>query len=149
MAPADALNCARGRATDVRRGSESMFVRFVVGTDQENPHWLTGIVTIAEELHQQGELHDYEATIVSETFAWLNSHLPCPPFQKNLRTGRWSEDAVSWFRDDAAEALKRMWDIVAILREHGVPVRLVQTAKPGKIVYEDPYQVVAETPPWA
>ena len=47
------------------------------------------------------------------------------------------------------EPIRRMWDIVAILREHGVAARMVTAEKPGKIVYEDRYQVVAETPYWA
>ena len=34
-------------------------------------------------------------------------------------------------------------------KEHGTTVRLVTTHKPGKIVYSDRYQVVAETPYWA
>ena len=38
---------------------------------------------------------------------------------------------------------------MAILKEHGFAVRMITTAKPGKLVYEDEFQVVAETPPWA
>jgi hypothetical protein len=45
--------------------------------------------------------------------------------------------------------LLRIWDIVALLREHGMLVRLVTTNKPGKIVYQDRYQVVAETYNWS
>lgn len=126
-----------------------MFVRFVCGTEDENVFWLTGVITIAEELRAKGELYRYEADWLEEIYAWLNTHLPCPPFQRKLRSGKWSNDAVSWFRDDAKEAMKRIWDVVALLREHGVAVRLVTTDKPGKIVYEDEFQIVAETPYWA
>jgi len=35
-----------------------------------------------------------------------------------------------------------MWDLVAILREHGAPVRILRSQTPGKILYEDEYQVV-------
>ena len=48
-----------------------------------------------------------------------------------------------------AAPLSRIWDIVAILKEHMVQVRMVTSKKPGKIVYADDYQVVAETPYWA
>ena len=37
-----------------------------------------------------------------------------------------------------------MWDIIALLREHDVPVRVIRSKNPGKIVYEDKYQVVAD-----
>jgi hypothetical protein len=35
-----------------------------------------------------------------------------------------------------------MWDLVAILREHDVPVRMLKSKEPGKVLYEDDYQVV-------
>ena len=34
-----------------------MFVRFVVGADDENPAWLTGIITKARILRDEGELY--------------------------------------------------------------------------------------------
>jgi hypothetical protein len=126
-----------------------MFVRFVVGTDAENAAWLTGIITEARLLRDRGELYRYESEHLEILFDWFNEHLPCPPFQDKFRSGEWTRDAVAWFRPDAEGPVGRMWDIVAILREHGVPVRLVTTQRPGKVVYEDAYQIVAETPYWA
>jgi hypothetical protein len=126
-----------------------MFVRFVVGTDAENAAWLTGVVTEARLLRDAGKLYDYESGRLEAIYDWLNEHLPCPPFDKKLRRGEWTRDAVAWFRADAKGPIQRMWDIVAILREHGITVRIVSTERPGKVVYEDEYQVVAETPYWA
>ncbi len=126
-----------------------MFLRFVVGADSENAAWLTGVITMARILRDEGELYGYEADLLKATFDWLNRNLPCPPFGEKLGSGEWTPDAVCWFREDAREAVGRLWDIVAILREHGVPVRLVSAERPGKIVYEDAWQVVAETPYWA
>ncbi len=125
-----------------------MYVRFVVGADAENAAWLTGIITEARLLRDAGELYDYESERLEEIYEWFNEHLPCPPFEQKLRSGAWTRDAVAWFRAEAGEPIQRMWDIVAILREHGVPVRLVTTERPGRVVYEDEYQVVAETPRW-
>ena len=125
-----------------------MFVRFVVGTAAENVAWLTGVITEARLLRDRGELHSYESERLEEIFDWLNEHLPCPPFGEKLRSGEWTRDAVTWFRPEAKGPIGRMWDIVAILQEHGVSIRMVTSERPGKIVYEDDYQVVAETPYW-
>ena len=76
-----------------------MFVRFVVGTDAENAAWLTGIITEARLLRDAGELYDYESERLEAAYDWFNEHLPCPPFEKKLRTGEWTRDAVAWFRD--------------------------------------------------
>jgi hypothetical protein len=126
-----------------------MFVRFVVGADTENAAWLTGVLTAARLLRDQGELYSYESERLEEIFDWFNEHLPCPPFGQKLRSGEWTPDTVAWFRSEAKEPVGRMWDIVAILKEHGIAVRMVTAERPGTIVYEDEYQVVAETPYWA
>ena len=126
-----------------------MFVRFVVGSDAENAAWLTGVITEARLLRDAGERFDYESERLEAIYDWFKEHLPCPPFQSKLRSGEWTRDAVAWFRAEAREPIRRIWDLVAILREHGVPVRMITTEKPGKIVYDDDYQVVAETPYWA
>jgi hypothetical protein len=126
-----------------------MFVRFVVGADAENAAWLTGVITEARLLRDAGELYDYESERLEAIFDWFNEHLPCPPFGKKHRSSEWTRDAVAWFRADAREPIARMWDIVVILREHGTAVRMITTERPGRIVYEDEYQVVAETPYWA
>ena len=51
-------------------------------------------------------------------------------------------DAVSWFKDTAEPSIKKMWEIVALLKEHGIAVRLLRSKNPGKIVYEDDFQIV-------
>ena len=45
-----------------------MFVRFVVGTDAENAAWLTGAIAEARLLLDRGDLYDYEAAWLEETF---------------------------------------------------------------------------------
>jgi hypothetical protein len=36
-----------------------------------------------------------------------------------------------------------MWDIVALLKDNGIAVRLLKSSNPGKIVYEDDFQIVS------
>ncbi len=127
-----------------------MYIRFVIGTDSQNAYWLDGVIGSARrDLLDAGELHRHECEFLNQTFDWLNENLPHPPFHEKLRSGEWSRDAVSWFRDDAREPMRKIWDIVALLQEHGIWVRMFKTNDPGRIVYSDEYQVVAETPSWA
>lgn len=37
-----------------------------------------------------------------------------------------------------------MHEIADLLAEHGIHARMIQTDRPGYVVYEDAYQVVAE-----
>jgi hypothetical protein len=70
----------------------------------------------------------------------FNENLPTPRF----KTSKWPRNAPSWFKDDAAEPIKKMWEIAALLKQQGVPVRMLRSAHPGKILYEDAFQIVVE-----
>jgi hypothetical protein len=120
--------------------AEQVFLRFVAGTNDEDYRHLTGVITQARILRDDGRLEAHETQWLEEIFEWFNNHLPCPPFSES----HWSPDAVCWFRGVAGEPLQRMWDVVALLREHGTPIRVIRTANPGRIVYADEFQVVAE-----
>jgi hypothetical protein len=117
-----------------------MFVRFVVGGDAEHHRVLTGVVTEARLLRDKGVLDEFQIARLEDAYAWLNSNLPVPPFSSNT----WPRNAVAWFKHDAGPPIAKMWEIADLLREHGVPVRLLKSRNPGKIVYEDSYQVVVE-----
>jgi hypothetical protein len=114
------------------------FVRFVVGSDSQHHRELTGIITEARYLRDNAELTSEEVAHLEELYAWFEDQLPVPPFS----TSRWPRDVVAWFKDDAHEPVRRMWDIAALLEDHGVRVRLLKSRNPGRVVYEDDYQVV-------
>ena len=122
------------------------FVRFVEATRKENPWQATGVITTAYELLDAKKLTKQEAMNVRAMFRWFNRHLPCPPFSKNRKSGAWTKDAVSWFRTTAKEPISRLAPIIFVLRQHGLMVRTLRANYPGKIVYRDEFQVVAETP---
>ena len=117
-----------------------MFIRFVVGGDGEHQRSLTGIITEARLLRDKGGLDQYQISWLEEAYAWFNANVPVSPFSSS----NWPRDAVTWFRDDAGEPIQRMWDIASLLKEHGVPVRMLRSVSPGKVLYEDSYQIVVE-----
>jgi hypothetical protein len=115
-----------------------MFIRFVVGADGEHHRHLTGIITEARLLRDRGGLDQYQVSLLEDTYVWFSANLPVPPYSSS----NWPRGAVAWFRDDAGEPIQRMWEIVSLLKEHGVPVRMLRSASPGKVLYEDSYQIV-------
>ncbi len=118
----------------------SVFIRFVVGSDGQNHKALTGIFFGAWSLRKRCELTAEEEVRLDALYGWFNVHVPVPPFA----TGRFSHDAVAWFKDHAREPVAKMWDIVTLLREHGVEIRFLRSPNPGKVVYEDRVQVLVE-----
>jgi hypothetical protein len=118
-----------------------MYIRFVVGTNRDCPTTQAGVVTELRFLRDSGSLPDYEVEHVNEIFECLNEVLPCPPFLGS----DWPPDAISWFKDSAQDMIRTFREIVALLEEYGRPVRTIVTDKPGMILYEDAFQVVAES----
>lgn len=117
-----------------------MYIRFVVGGAEENHRVLTGLVTEARMLRDRGELSHDEEQQLESVFTWLNTHLPCPPFS----TAGWSRDAVAWFKDSATESIRQFRVLAALLEHHNRGVRMLRSTNPGKILYEDRFQVVVE-----
>ena len=111
-----------------------------VGADDEHHRALTGVITEARILLDENSLEPYEEEWLEDIYDWLNAHLPCPPFS----SGQLTYDAVAWFKVGSSDFIARMWDIVAIIEGHDVPVRLLKSSNPGKIVYEDEYQVLVK-----
>jgi len=67
---------------------DAMFVRFVAGSDAENAFWLTGVITTARILLDDGTLNRHEAGLLKEVFEWFNHHLPCPPLSREASNRR-------------------------------------------------------------
>ena len=58
----------------------------------------------------------------------------CPP--KNV--------ALSWFKDSATPHISRTHKLPTILNNYGLQTEILINERPGYIVYEDEFQVVAE-----
>jgi hypothetical protein len=61
-----------------------------------------------------------------------------PPYYRKKRK------AISWFKDTATEHIGKIRQIITILENHNIHAQMIQTDKPGYIVYEDGHQIVAE-----
>ena len=119
------------------------FIRFIVRSDHSSRTRCTGVVASLRILGEAGRLPDYQVEYSKELFERLNEGLPCPPFEGS----NWSSDCVSWFKDTepAQEWISVFRDLIAILEDSDVEVGTLITGKPGMIVYEDEFQVVAKS----
>jgi len=115
------------------------YIRFVVGTNEDHPDELTGIVTEARFLIDKKLASHKEKLLIKKIFKRLNRKLPCPPWSEN----DW-EFGVSWFKKKKVKQFKKELTIlVALLNKHKKPVRVLEAKDPGKVVYRDKFQVVA------
>lgn len=70
-------------------------------------------------------------------------HLPFP--DRFSRSGRHHAcgEAVCSFRDSAARYIRKVRELATMLEQHGLSVEMLRTSKPGYVLYEDAYQIVA------
>ncbi|NEQ53839.1 MAG: hypothetical protein F6K11_27535 [Leptolyngbya sp. SIO3F4] len=116
------------------------YIRFVVGSESDSPRTQHGLFTEIESLRKEEKLQDYQVALVKDIFDYFNHHLPVPPYSEK----NWSTDAISWFKDSAKSYIEKMRDLSIILEENDMLVRVLRTEKPGMILYEDEFQVVAQ-----
>jgi len=119
-----------------------MFLRFICAIERGRDPLVTGPFLSLGRLRDQGRLEAHEAAWADEIYEWFNEHLPVPPF----RARAFPERALSWFVGGKNPVLRRMWELVAVLREKGVPMQMLRTSDPGAILYADDFQVVALLP---
>lgn len=117
-----------------------MLVRFCVLARDPESHSPQGVFQAAIELRDAGRLADYEEEWLERDLGWLREHLPSPACL--CESG--NERAICWFRPDARRPIEKVRGMVALLEAHGLFVRMVTTADPGLILYEDDWQVVAK-----
>jgi hypothetical protein len=123
-----------------------MYLRFVVSHIDEDSERELGVFHAVNTLRAEEKLHTHEEEQHDLIREWFNQHLEKPtrftaskpPFYRKRSR------AISWFKDTAHEHLDRVRELVLILEQHGIPVRMLKTKRVGYVVYEDEFQVVAE-----
>jgi hypothetical protein len=123
-----------------------MYLRFVVADIDENSERESGVFQAAYRLNDEGILHAHEQEQWDSIRKWFGKHLKVPtrftaakpPFYRKKKR------AICWFKDSAHEHLKRIRELIAILDDHDVAVRVLKESRVGYIVYEDEHQIVAE-----
>ncbi|APE22812.1 MULTISPECIES: hypothetical protein [Streptomyces] len=103
----------------------------------------TGIFGLTNLLAREGRLSPEEWAVWRASNDWYDAHFPDPTaVDPTVYDPERNPGAAAWFRPTATEALARVAPYLRILRDHGVPCVRLESADPGRIVYEDAYQVV-------
>ena len=97
-------------------------------------------------LQREGKLYPYEEAQWKSLNDWFDKNLAKPARFTASKPPyyRKKNRAISWFKDTAHEHIARIREMVAILENHGVAVRMLKTDRVGYVVYEDEDQIVAE-----
>jgi hypothetical protein len=146
------LSCIPGRLAFVETEDERFilerhdpperreYVRFVIGRKDEDSHVEQGVFQAAAQALETHNITGSDAEELNELRAWFNENLEAPTsFGRNtLRLG------ICWFKTNSVEHISHIWELVRILERNGIYVRKIRTDRPGYVIYEDEWQIVAE-----
>lgn len=116
------------------------YVRFVIGRKDEQSHVEQGIFQAAARALEWRIITGPDADELTELRWWFHDNLERPTSfgRDRLRRG------ICWFKTGATEHISRIWEMVRILERNGIYIKKIRTDKPGYVVYEDEWQLVAE-----
>jgi hypothetical protein len=122
-----------------------MFLRFVTTEVHRVSHQELGVFQAAYRLRDKGSLSHVDESLLKEISDWFNVNLEKPKRFTSAKPPyyRKRQNGISWFKDSAGEHIGKMREMVALLKHHDVAVRMIKTTRPGYVVYEDEFQVVA------
>jgi hypothetical protein len=146
------LSCIPGRLAFVETEDERFilerhdplekheYVRFVIGRKDEESHVGQGIFQAAALALEWQNITGSDADELSELQKWFGGNLKKPTSfgRDNLRHG------ICWFKTGSTEHISRIWEMVQILERNGIYVKKIRTDKPGYVIYQDEWQLVAE-----
>lgn len=98
-----------------------------------------GIFAAVHRLERAGLLTGEERAVYHEIDdVWFQEHLPNPPFYGDDNPGK----PITWFKAaTTGHMLEKLRPLMDILEKYAKPYDLVYTNFPGRIVYEDEWQV--------
>jgi hypothetical protein len=146
------LSCIPGRLAFVETEDERFilerhdslekheYVRFVIGRKDEEGDVEQGIFQATARTLEWQDITGSDADRLNELRAWFNKNLETPTSsgRDKLRLG------ICWFKTGSTEHINRISEMVDILERNGIIVKKIRTDKPGYVIYEDEWQLVAE-----
>jgi hypothetical protein len=116
------------------------YIRFMVDLKDADSNVGRGIFQAAALAVEWRNINGADAGELGEIQNWFGKNLNRPASfgRDKLRLG------ICWFKTGATEHIARIWEMVRILERNGIYVKKIITDRPGYVVYEDEWQLVAE-----
>ena len=114
-----------------------MFLRFVTTRIHDDSHKGQGVFAAAYALLDSGNLTRDETQYLSDLLNCFNANLPQPPKTFNAKR------AIFWFKSTSGESIRKIWELVYLLRQHEYHIEIQKCRRLGNIPWEDKFQVAA------
>lgn len=116
------------------------YIRFVIPHHDEDSHVEQGVFQAAARALEWEQITGSDADELNELRRWFSENLEKPA---SFSRGKLSL-GICWFKVESTQHISRMFEMCRILERNGIRVKRIRTDKPGYVVYEDEWQLVAE-----
>ncbi len=122
-----------------------MLLRFVGHDLDPRTGQPIGLMTLAYGLRNSGDTNVADADQLLAHLDWIQCSVPIPTrFARRRNPYHKETHGVSWAKATAVEFVRHLHAIADILGRYDIAVHVVRTTRPGYVVHEDDWQVVAE-----
>lgn len=133
---------ARMEMIERRDGDLIHHARFQSAHRNQRGHF-TGVFGLINGLAKQGRLTEEQELFRRGNNDWCNEAYPDPmTVDSTVHDHEMNPGAAAWFKESAAHLIERVSGYLEILAAHGVECRIVRSADPGCVIYENAVQVV-------
>jgi hypothetical protein len=116
------------------------YIRFVVDRKDGESQAERGIFQAAAQALEWHDIAGSDADELKNLQSWFSEYLEKPTSLGRDKLHR----GICWFKDGSTEHISRIRNMVQILERNGIYVKKIRTNKPGYLIYEDEWQMVAE-----
>lgn len=103
----------------------------------------TGVFGLVNNLAREGRLSEEQEAFRRRNNRWYDAAYTDPStVDPSVYDDAVNPGAAAWFKSSARHLLARVPGYLEILAAHGVECRLLRSADPGRVVYEDDVQIV-------
>lgn len=120
-----------------------MFIRFVTPRVHRYSGRETGVFCAAYRLKYSGLLTEDEMDQLDELLAPYGDLQVPPVYRDESILEKRRDAAICWFKTRSRKMISHMYAVVGYLKYHGMPMALLRTDLPGRVLYEDEHQVAA------
>jgi hypothetical protein len=120
------------------------YIRFVCYQLVESQRQRLGLFQAINEARDCAFAPDWALKQIGEVYGWFQRNLAIP---KAFSSGTWKgsgQPGLSWFKPAAREHIRQMHQLKLALEACGVHVDILTTRDPGRIIWQDRNQLVAE-----
>lgn len=124
-----------------------MYLRFVQHARDPDTGLRTGLFVAAYRLVKEPTLDPVLHARCKNLLDWFEANLATPDrFNHSTSKGDWRRVAsgLSWFKPTAQAHIGKAHELRGLLVEMDIASAILRAARPGYIVYEDAFQIIAE-----